>query len=200
MKKYYFSVFIVLLGLFVAYAFYAFWHMPGTTSHGSAVKLPSKTSPKNLATKEMIPKSPSTIDQNTKILPPSDTDSHPDEKKGDPVEVGERIDTPPLAPQKQQAQTESIYSTLTPEEHEETMEAASEAFEELDTQVDTADDQLAQEMEEAETNRAEEQEEMANEEDGAGEDIMHEPDTEEPPSLPENDEGNDVTKEDVNNP
>lgn len=198
MKKYYFSVFIALLGLFAAYAFYAFWHMSGTTSRVPSAKTPSKTPPKNLAAKEMIPKSSSTIDQNTKI--PSSPDTHPDEKKGDPVEVGEKIDTPPLTPQKQQAHTESIYSTLTPEEHEETMEAASDAFEELDTQVDIVDDRLTQEMEEAETRRVEAQEEMASEEDGVGEDVMREPEAEEIPSLSENDEGTDVTKEDVNNP
>ena len=204
MKRYYFPVFIVLLGLLAVYALYILWHVPSTTSPASSIEKPSEKPPKDLAVKEMIPKPSVGNDHNRAISFPSATVLQEDERPEERREENITLDTPALTPEQLKAKTQAVYDALTPEDYEETMEAAAAAFETLDAQVEVIEEQLAEEMEEAETNHIEDMAESGGSENEANEEYdkeadIGELDTEESPALTEDDEGVDATQEDVNN-
>ena len=185
MKSYIFPLLITLLGLLAAYLFYALWHTETLNPPKIIEKQQEKT--EDLSRKTLIPKTvPPQHDISTEHVKEVEQPGS-DEK----IEIEEEAAIPNLTPEQMQAQTEALYEKLTPQEHEETMQAAAEAFEELDAIVEEQDIKLAEEMEEIEVSQGVVDDEM----------LVGERNEEEYPdmSVPEDIEEINVKNEDVNN-
>ena len=184
MKSYIYPLLITLLGLLAAYLFYALWHTevpnPPQTTEKQQEKPAESLSDKVIAAKTTAYPQSSISVQNVKK---SQID------KNDEIEKGSELSK--LTPQQIKAQTEALYEELMPEEHEETMQEAQTAFEELDMTVQAQDTKLAEEMQEAE----ESQEIFAD--NIPEEDLPQEEQTD--MTVPENEEETDMENEDINN-
>ena len=172
MKKYIFPFFITCLGLFTAYIFYSLWH----TKEVNIPKIPEL--PKEKVIEDLsVPK--------TSL----EADAQMSEEK-EMLSMSEKQETiPNLTPEQMETKTQAVYDALTPEDYEETMSEASEAFEALDTDVETLDTRLSEEMEDIEEMNIDiEIEDNAEEQ------------TYEDMNILENEEEVDMEQEDVNNP
>ena len=160
MKSYIFPLLVTLLGLLAAYLFYALWHTETLNPPKIIEKQQEKT--EDLSCKTLIPKTvPPQHDISTGHVKEAEQ-SGSDEK----IEIEEEADIPNFMPEQLQTRTEALYEKLTPQEHEETMQAAAEAFEELDAIVEEQDIKLVEEMEEIEASQEVPDDEMPMEETG----------------------------------
>jgi hypothetical protein len=187
MKRYLFSVVIVFLVFAASYLFYTLWHSEETVSVDTS-------SQERKATVSQHPQRPKYTKQSvpgTSIsVEPVQTD------RDDPSEaLGiSALDTPPLPNDEQYSQkTKELYEALTPEEHEETMREAQEAFEALDDEIVP---QIEERLLEEEENRNEIMDDLGN---------IEETDTVDPQGIEEDSpltdsEEMDAQDEDVNNP
>jgi len=130
MKRYIFPVSITLLGCFTAYVFYALWHSEAVVPNKSPTA-PKEVTPENLSNKEHKAKDGYT---------PSPTPVKNVEK------VSVKANLTNLSPEDIEMENEVFYETVMPEQHAETMEEASTAFEALDTYVDTVNNDIEEEL------------------------------------------------------
>ena len=185
MKSYIFPLLITFLGLLAAYLFYALWHTETPNPPKIIEKQQEKT--EDLSRKTLIPKTvPLQHDISIEHVKEAEQ-SGSDEK----IEIEEEAPVPNLTPEQMQAQTDALYEKLTPQEHEETIQAAAEAFEELDAMVEEQDVQLAEEMKKVEASQEVLDDEMPMEET----DQKEQSDM----AIPENEAQIDIASEDINN-
>lgn len=181
MKKYFFPIFITALGLFTAYVFYALWH-------SEELSPPKKVKQTKTNMEQDHSMGNMTSQRSSDLTVPDASMSQQVEEHMVEEELSKE-DISSKTPEQLQAQTDEVYESLTPENHEETMEAAAEAFEQLDTYVEELDAQLAQEEQDV-------QESMENvEEESVADDLS----TDDDMQIPENEEEVNMEQEDVNN-
>jgi len=182
MKQYIFPIFIITIGLFTAYAFYAFWHSEEVNPPKS-----TKTSQKNLVDNIS---SKDIIVEDAVVVPEPSLETHSqvtDEKMMQEIE--KEADIPNLNPKQMQEKTQAIYDELTPENYEETMEEAVIAFDTLDSLVEEVDTKLGEEMQSSEEEISVDMEEGNSKEEQI----------DEVSSVLENEEEIDMEDENVNN-
>jgi len=184
MKKYFFVVFIILLGLFTAYAFYAVWHVEEVNTHDIINQTQQEKPIKELTEKEIISQNVLSVPEESLRIESPAVDEEIIEEK---IEKLENI--PNFTPQQMEAQTQEIYESLTPEDYEETMEEANTAFEEIDAHIESTKEKLAQEMQAIEETQEIDNEKMIEE-------VIQK---EEPMPVAEDEEVIDMENEDVNN-
>lgn len=155
MKHYIVPIFITILGLITAYMFYAFWHTEEINPPKQITKKTQEKVNEDLSTHEVIPRSTLIVPDE---VPTSTSAMAEQEKKELEAMMAEADKIVALTPQQMDKQTQAIYESLIPENHEETMEAAAEAFEELDSYVAALDSRLAEEMADVEASMQEGQE------------------------------------------
>jgi len=189
MKQYFFPVFITLLGLFTAYAFYAVWHVEEVNTHDIVNQTQQEKSIKEFSEKETLPKNTLVVPKESLPLGSPDINEETIEEE---IEKLEKI--PNLTPQEMEAKTQEIYEALTPEDYEETMEEANTAFEELDAHTEATREKLAQEMQAIEETQEIQEVQTDNEE--MVEEVITE---EEAMPVAEDEEVIDMENEDVNN-
>lgn len=159
MKRYFFPIFITFLGVFTAYAFYAFWHTEEVNPPKVVEHKKSKVI-EDLSDMPVIPKHTVAVPKTSVKI-----DAQILDKKKIPSIITKQKAIPNLTPKQIESQTQAVYDALTPEDYEETMSEADEAFEVLDTHVEEVDARLAEEMERvAEMNIEEPTEEEQNDE------------------------------------
>lgn len=157
MKQYFFPIFIISLGLFTAYVFYALWHTE-EVNPSNQVEKPHTIIHENLSNKHVIPKSVFTVPDAS-----LDMNSQLDDEKELQQMTTEQEDAPYLTPEQRKTQTEAVYDALIPEDYEETIQEANEAFVALDAHVEALDAQLAEEMGAMEEMTASEEAEIVEE-------------------------------------
>ena len=186
MKKYIFPLFITSLGLFTAYVFYALWHTE-EVNPPKQIEKPQEKVIADLSTKPIIPKT-------TFVVPEASLETHTQEAEEKEMlqEMDKQASIPSLTPEQMQAQTEAVYDSLTPEDYDETMQEANEAFEALDAHVEALDVKLAEEMQAAEQSQEDAGYEESTEE-------LEEALNTDTLELPENEVEIDMENEDVNN-
>ena len=188
MKAYIFPLFITSLGLFAAYVFYALWHTEEVNPPKVVEKSQKKVMVEDLSNKKIIPKK--NLNENRPVVPEASPETHSqlsDEKEmSSMMEKQETI--PNLTPEQMETKTQAVYDALTPEDYEETMSEASEAFEALDAHVEEVDAKLAEQREGIEEMNTDTQIDESIEEQN-----------DETMEIPENEEEVDMEQEDVNN-
>ena len=182
MKRYFFPIFITFLGFFTAYVFYALWHTEEVNPPKVVEHKKSKVI-EDLSDTPVIPK-------HTVAVPKTslNTDAQVPDKKKIPSIITKQKAIPNLTPEQMEAKTQAVYDALTPEDYEETMSEASEAFEALDAHVEEVDAKLAEQMEGIEEMNTDTQIDESIEEQN-----------DETMEIPENEEEVDMEQEDVNN-
>ena len=143
MKEKLFTAFIILLGVLTAFAFYAFWH----TEPQSNVPSKNDTSPSAINTSG---KHEGIVDDvvHTEVLPSEKKEINVKNIKiEETIQEMESIDLSYDNQEEMQADTQDIYEALLPDDYEETIEQANEAFDALDEHVRKVDEMLKSHME-----------------------------------------------------
>ena len=139
MKKKLLNSLIIFLGVMVSFAFYGFWKTEPTSpipNPKNTKETSSDTSNNNAFinkdTKSNITPPRVPLDKNIPMEEPS--------KKVEPLDI------PYDTPEAMEAHTQEVYDALQPDNHDESIEKANEAFEVLDEHVRQVEEQLKDHM------------------------------------------------------
>lgn len=133
-----FPIFITLLGLLTAYAFYALWHTEELSSPTEQQEQIKEKQVIDLANKKIIPRQRPIVSIPEVSLESPKISKKTEKKTIEEIEKHEKLVF--QLSDKLEEKTQTIYDSLIPEEHEEIMAEASEAFDRLDELVSTQDD------------------------------------------------------------
>jgi hypothetical protein len=134
MNEKFFTTIIILMGLFTAYLFYALWHsetLDQTPNEEPKVQ-DSNQITEDLSNKKIIPRKQLVVPEG-----PAQVSVTTIEDKDVQAIIETHKSIVFQSPQLFQEKTEEVYSQLRPDEHDEIMNEANEAFSRLDEQIIT---------------------------------------------------------------
>ena len=141
MKQSFFPLLITLLVFIAAYMFYALWHMDEEDIHGSMHEIAEEKQGESFSPEEVKFKKVFHSDDQVKRTP---VDNHP-------LNSENMTETEVLKEKGVEENIEETYDAMIPFEHEDTMQVATETFDEIDMfLVETIEPELSEQMESAE--------------------------------------------------
>ena len=182
-----FSIFITLLGLFTAYAFYMFWHADNINFSESIQEVKKESSDKIITPKKENFQS----DSKTLVNPKKESN---DKIISEEIKIVKELQS--LTIDKIEAQTDAVYDALASDDFEETMVEAEEAFAVLDQKLEAQELAYSHEEEVRLLQESMNVSENVEQEDTEKDEIEIEISGEE---LLESEDNTDSAQEDVNN-